>query len=341
MRSGPLPLEGGGEGAGPLASVPGSLERVRRSLPAGLSSRSMPTDALLRTDEVAGLLRVHPKHVYRLLKKGLPGRRVGGEWRFSREEVLAWSGGPKSSHEPRAEPPGAAVGSPAVVAANGDVVMLALLRIAASAGPPIVGWVQADMGVGMRLLEQGAVLATGSHAGGFPSHVGNERVARIHLVVREIGLVGPAGRPPRLRDLPRLRLASRPASAGVRRHLDAALRAARLDPGRTHRQAVLLDSHLDVVCAVAAGRADAGLASRAWGERAGLSFSPLATEAYGLIVRARDLGDPRVVRLCETAQGRAFREEVGAVAGYDVKGAGDIRYDGVIPAGRGRPLAGR
>jgi molybdate-binding protein len=82
-----------------------------------------------------------------------------------------------------------------------------------------------------------------------------------------------------------------------------------------------------VATAVAAGRADVGLASRAWGERLGLAFLPLATEAYGLIVKARDLGDPRVVRLCEAAQGRAFQQEVGVIAGYDLSGAGDIRYD--------------
>ena len=34
------------------------------------------SDLLLTTDEVAEVLRVHPKHVYRLLKKGLPARRV-------------------------------------------------------------------------------------------------------------------------------------------------------------------------------------------------------------------------------------------------------------------------
>ena len=37
--------------------------------------------------------------------------------------------------------------------------------------------------------------------------------------------------------------------------------------------------------------------------------------------------DARVVRLCEVAQGRAFRAEVGAIPGYDAAGAGDIRYD--------------
>jgi putative molybdopterin biosynthesis protein len=288
-------------------------------------------DLLLTTQEVAVLLRVHPKHVYRLLKKGLPARRVGSEWRFSRDDVLAWSGGKPAPQGSVSAPSNAAAATdapPSLVATNGDVAVLALLRLANALGPPLLGFVQADMGASAELLRRRAVLAAGAHAGGFPSHVGDERVARIHLVRREIGLVHPAGgKPLRLGDLARKRLASRPSSAGVRGYLDEALRAEGLDAARIHRKALVLGSHLDVVLAVASGRADVGLGSRAWGERAGLAFHRLATEAYGLIVKARDLGDARVVRLCEAAQGREFRDEVGALPGYDPAGAGDIRYD--------------
>jgi excisionase family DNA binding protein len=288
-------------------------------------------DQLLTTVEVAEVLRVHPKHVYRLLRKGLPARRVGSEWRFSRADVLAWSGGRADERRPEGAPPapGAAAedAAPALVAANGDVAVLALLALAAARGPPLLGFVQADMGEAAELLRRRAILAAGAHAGGFPTHVGDERVARLHLVSREVGLVHRRSRPLRLRELARLRLASRPATAGVRGYLDRALRAERLDPARLHREALVLRSHLEVVLAVVAGRADVGLCSRAWGERAGLAFQPLATEAYGLIVKARDLGDARVVRLCEVAQGPAFRAEVGAVPGYDAAGSGDIRYD--------------
>jgi excisionase family DNA binding protein len=285
-------------------------------------------DALLTTAEVAALLRVHPKHVYRLLRRGLPARRVGGEWRFGRADVLAWSGAPEPAAPAREEGAAREGPPPALVAANGDVAVLSLLALAARRGPPLVGFVQADKAAGAELLAAGAVLATGAHAGGFPSHTGKDRLARIHLVVREIGLLSRAGaRAPRLRDLARVRLASRPPTAGVREALDAALRAAGLDPAKVHRRALVLSSHADVACAVAAGRADVGVASRAWSERAGLAFTLLEREAYGLIVRARDLGDPRVVRLCEVAQSPEFRAEVGAIAGYDVAGAGDIRYD--------------
>jgi putative molybdopterin biosynthesis protein len=285
---------------------------------------------LLTTLEVAKLLRVHPKHVYRLLKKGLPARRVGSEWRFSRHEVLAWSGGEaESATVPAAAAPAPTTESaPSLVAANGDVVVHVLLRLSAALGPPLIGFVQADMGGGLDLLRRRAVLASGAHAGAFPGRVGEDRVTRLHLVEREVGLVYPGGtREPRLPAIPGKRIASRPATAGVRRWLDEALRGAGVDPAAAHARALILDSHLDVVLAVAAGRADVGLASRAWGERAGLAFLPLAREAYGLLVGARDLGDPRVVRLCEVAQGEAFRTEVEAIRGYDPAGAGDIRYD--------------
>lgn len=289
------------------------------------------SDQLLTTEELANVLRVHPKHVYRLLKKGLPGRRVGSEWRFSRDDVLAWSGGKPVSPKPGEGQPAAVVGAdlpPALVAANGDVAVLTLLRLAAALGPPLLGFVQADMGAAAEMLRRRAVLAAGAHAGGFPGHVGDERVARVHLVHRDIGLVYPkATKALQLKDLARRRLASRPTSAGVRGYLDEALRGEGLDPAKVHKKALALGSHMEVVLSVAAGQADVGLASRAWGERAGLAFLLLATEAYGLIVKARDLGDARVVRLCEVAQGKPFRTEVGSIPGYDTTGAGDIRYD--------------
>src|SRR5205823_2834352 len=138
-----------------------------------------------------------------------------------------------------------AAGPPPLVAANGDRVVATLLRLLQESGA-VVGLVQADRDAAFRLLAAGKVLAAGSHAGGFPTHAGTERVARIHLVSREIGL----------------------------------------------------------------------------------AFRPLAREAYGLLVCARDLGDGNVVRICEVAQGERFRAQAGAVAGYDPAGAGDIRYDG-------------
>ncbi len=46
---------------------------------------------VLTVGEAADLLRVEAEVVEELAEAGdLPGRRIGGDWRFSREALLAW-----------------------------------------------------------------------------------------------------------------------------------------------------------------------------------------------------------------------------------------------------------
>jgi excisionase family DNA binding protein len=49
---------------------------------------------VLTLDEAADLLIVPARELTKLADKGeLPGRRIAGEWRFSRSALLAWLGG--------------------------------------------------------------------------------------------------------------------------------------------------------------------------------------------------------------------------------------------------------
>jgi excisionase family DNA binding protein len=48
-------------------------------------------EEILDADEVAKMLRVHPRTVMRLASQGqLPGFKVGGQWRFRREAIDAY-----------------------------------------------------------------------------------------------------------------------------------------------------------------------------------------------------------------------------------------------------------
>ena len=290
-------------------------------------------DALLTTGDVARLLRVHPKHVYRLLRRGLPGHRVGGEWRFLAAEVLRWSGAPPAEPEPElgrerdlaATLDGRPVSTP-LVAANGDLAF-EFLHARLSGGWPMFGHVQADRAEGLALLQRGHVIAAGCHGDEIPAVLADERLAFIHLVDRQVGLALRRGVSLRsLRQIGKWRLASRPQTAGVRAPFDAALRQHGLDPDAVHARATELPSHREVVCAVARGEADVGLASLAWGSRVGLECVPLYRETYGLLVRARLLGDPGLVRLCEIAQGADFQRQVASVHGYHADQTGTIAY---------------
>jgi len=49
------------------------------------------TDEILTLKEVAEYLKLAEKTAYRLAAEGkLPGFKVGGSWRFKREDVLIW-----------------------------------------------------------------------------------------------------------------------------------------------------------------------------------------------------------------------------------------------------------
>ena len=46
-------------------------------------------EEILKPSQVAALLQIHVKTVYRLAEDGaIPGNKIGRNWRFSREEVM-------------------------------------------------------------------------------------------------------------------------------------------------------------------------------------------------------------------------------------------------------------
>jgi excisionase family DNA binding protein len=73
----------------------GEERPVRGGLTVGHAEfRPATAPEVLDTAQAAELLAVEPAAVLELAEKGeLPGRRIGGEWRFSRSALLAWLGG--------------------------------------------------------------------------------------------------------------------------------------------------------------------------------------------------------------------------------------------------------
>lgn len=266
------------------------------------------------------MLNVHPKHVYRLLHRGLPAHRLGGEWRYDPVEVRAWLA--TRSSEPTEEPPPHDA-APPLLAANGDLCVEALLRSVLEATGQAIGLVAADRTSGRRLLESSRVLAAGVH-GTEPS--GGDGLVRLHVTRRQLGLAYPKGARVRsLAGVTGLRLASRATSAGIRGHFDVALLEAGLDAERVHRRAQLHASHRDVALAVLSGKADAGIVTVAWAERAGLGCLPFAEEDYDLCLRPAELSKPGGRDLVRALQGRELRRSLQELAGYDPKDAGELR----------------
>ncbi|MGI5860658.1 MAG: substrate-binding domain-containing protein [Myxococcales bacterium] len=291
------------------------------------------TDRLLTSTEVAELLRVHPKHIYRLLRRGMPARRAGGKWLFSREEVLRWAEGSdgRAGAAPTVAPPAQASWTGTteplpVLAGDDDLVVEVLIEQLRQRGQPLLGFLRADRAVGIELVAMADILVAGWHGRAPPPRLG-VRLARLHLAEREVGFLLRSGlRLSRIEEAPGLRVAGRPPTSGLHEVLDAALRSAGLERAALGT-AALLASNLEVAAAIVRGEADLGLAPRTWAERFGLEFFSLGYETYELLVPASRLGDPHIVRLCEVAQSAPLREALAGIPGYRVARTGELRIE--------------
>jgi excisionase family DNA binding protein len=55
----------------------------------GLSKGETSVEEIMTPSEVADMLKIHLKTVYKLAEKGvIPGNRIGRSWRFSRSDVM-------------------------------------------------------------------------------------------------------------------------------------------------------------------------------------------------------------------------------------------------------------
>lgn len=49
----------------------------------------MSTDEILTASQVASLLQMHPRTIYKLVKSGvIPAKKFEGGWRFSKQDIL-------------------------------------------------------------------------------------------------------------------------------------------------------------------------------------------------------------------------------------------------------------
>lgn len=73
--------------------------------------------------EVASMLRVSQQTLYKMIEQGeIPALRIGTQWRFERERVVAWiqQGGSTSQPDTPPEPADEAANDVAQAVASGD-----------------------------------------------------------------------------------------------------------------------------------------------------------------------------------------------------------------------------
>jgi putative molybdopterin biosynthesis protein len=223
---------------------------------------------------------------------------------------------------------------PTVVVAGCDPALPLLATPLSLLDPPVAfAWWPCGSGEALRLARAGLVHAAGVHTqtgngngdGGAGLPAGAEVVGftawREGLVVRPdlravvTGLDAIARR--------RLRIVNREPGAEARRLLDRECARLNLDPADLIGYDAEAAGHLQVASAVAAGLADAGVASEPAARAYGLAFVPLAHERFNLVIPAEHTASREAQALLRVLTSPWLLAQLASIPGYDASPCGE------------------
>ena len=114
-----------------------------------------------------------------------------------------------------------------------------------------------------------------------------------------------------------LRLVNREPGAEARSLLDRTLADAGIDGSQLPGYHTRAAGHLDVAAAIAAGLADAGIASEPAARAYDLGFIPLAAERFDLVIPARQTSTREVQGLLKVLSSAWLLDQLASLPGYD------------------------
>ena len=120
-----------------------------------------------------------------------------------------------------------------------------------------------------------------------------------------------------------LRLVNREPGAEARSVLDRELAEAGIEAVQLSGYGTEATGHLQVAAAIAAGLADAGVASEPSALAYGLAFVPLATERFDLVIPADQAGSREVQALLKVLSSRWLLDQLASLPGYDPARCGE------------------
>lgn len=188
-------------------------------------------------------------------------------------------------------------------------------------------------------LKQGKVHVAGSHLRDAASGEYNLPMIRslfpkgdvkvVTFAIWEQGLVTQPGNPKNIREAgdlarPDVSIVNREKGAGSRELLDQKLREAKVPSKRVKGYSRIAYGHLPAALAVSMREADCCIATRSAARALGLSFVPLATERYDLVVRRQYVQLGAVQALLEVLNRAAIRRKLEILAGYDTSHTGEV-----------------
>lgn len=294
---------------------------------------------LLSTKEVASLLGIHEKNVYKLITdKGLPATKITGKWLFPRHLVQQWIENNTINYPAQKR---LAISPPAlfVVAGSNDVLLDRALSLFMHQFPQYTA-VFGNLGSmgGIKTLRQGLCHMATSHLAeekvqdfnfGPAAAILEDMPAVVNFCQREQGLIVARRNPHHIHSVQdlahkNLRLVNRSLGTGTRHWLDRALARAGLSPADLIGYGREVSRHLEVGLEVLSGRADCGPGIHSVAGLLGLDFIPMHWERFDLLISKERFFESNIQDFLHTLSTSEFIELSADLLGYDLTLSGKI-----------------
>jgi putative molybdopterin biosynthesis protein len=242
---------------------------------------------------------------------------------------------------------------PTLVVAGCDPALPLIEAPLALLDPPVAfAWWPCASSEALRLAADGLVHVAGAHLrdqdGDYNTGPAGELLRggaevirfcswREGLVLRPEAAAGVSG----VADLPAsgLRLVNRDPGSEARRVLDRELAEHGIDPADLPGYDTRATGHLEVAAAIAAGIADAGIASEPAALAYGLAFVPLTQERFDLVIPAAQAGSREVQAMLRVLSSPWLLDQLASLPGYDPSRCG--QHLATLQGPGGRPSRSR
>jgi putative molybdopterin biosynthesis protein len=298
---------------------------------------------LLNTRELAQYLDINEKKIYTLImERELPATKITGKWLFPKHLVDIWIENHIQNYpwmRKRLE----TFSETLIIAGSNDILLANLLSYFQEKNRDILPLYSSIGSMrGINAMKKGLCHICAAHMLqkedgdynlAYIRDVFKEGFIMVNFAYRTQGLILAAHNPKNIqgiRDMvrPDIAIANRQAGTGTRFLLEYELEKHGLEAQSVKGFDHICLTHLDTGLEVLSGKADIGLGIHAVARILGLDFIPLREERFDFIMRKELFGESRVQVFLHFLRSKELIEYSRRLAGYDLKDAGNIIYEG-------------
>jgi excisionase family DNA binding protein len=301
------------------------------------------SEEMMNTKEVAKHLGIHEKQVYALIKsKRIPSTRVTGKWVFPKKLIDDWIELNAQKSLGQAREKSRRIEGALLASGSNDPILDILHTYMRNLYPEFYIFT-ANTGStdGLKALNKGYTDIAWSHLFDpktneynipfLPNYVPNIKPVVVNLFCRDMGFLVAAKNPLGIHgfeDLARkeVKFINRQKGAGTRVLLDYYLKKLRISHSEIKGYEKEVYTHLEVGISVLSKESDVGIGTIAVSKFFGLSFIPITTESFDMILDQSTFFEKGVQAFMEVLNSDGFRKRITKLGNYDFKNSGKILY---------------